>query len=79
MVAFNSGGISEWLTDEKVGFLVRRGNTEELAGKIETLLTNPDLAGKMGAAGRYMVETEYRLENHLERLIEVYREIARKN
>ncbi|MFC1668263.1 glycosyltransferase [Chlamydiota bacterium] len=43
VVATRVGGIPEVLSDEKLGFLVERGNTDELAEKLHKTISNPEL------------------------------------
>jgi glycosyltransferase involved in cell wall biosynthesis len=48
VVAFDAGGISEWLRDGDNGYLVHWKDTERFAARIEELLRNKDLARLMG-------------------------------
>lgn len=75
VVAFNVGGISDWLEDGVNGFLVPPKDVEGLAEKISLLLNDPNLARQMGEAGRQRVLNQYGIERHLERLLEVFREV----
>jgi glycosyltransferase involved in cell wall biosynthesis len=43
-----------------------------LAGALETLVTDRELASRMGAAGRGMVETEFSVETMARRTFAVY-------
>lgn len=74
VVAFNSGGIKEWLEDGKIGFLVERGDVVGLAGRVSQLLENESLAWDMGKHGREQVEKYYRKDIHLKQLLASYRE-----
>lgn len=61
-VATDSGGIPEVITDGENGFLFQRENSDELANKIITLLSKPDLKEdfiKTGSQGldKYTMET----------------------
>jgi glycosyltransferase involved in cell wall biosynthesis len=55
VVAFDAGGIREWLVDGENGFLVRWKDTDELAAHIEELLRDKELARRMGRRGLEMV------------------------
>ena len=44
--------IPEIITDGMNGYIVRPGNSNELAGKLETALRNPDLSAAMGEKAR---------------------------
>lgn len=74
VVAFDAGGVREWLADGETGFLVQQGNIDQLAKQIATLLENGPLARKMGEAGRRRVEAHHRRKGHLDRLMAVYAE-----
>jgi glycosyltransferase involved in cell wall biosynthesis len=75
VVAFASGGITEWLVDQDTGLVVERGNVGALAEKLGQLLDNPTLAQAMGARGRERVERSYRPTTHLARLGALYEEV----
>jgi glycosyltransferase involved in cell wall biosynthesis len=75
VIAFDSGGIRDWLVDGDTGFLVRRGDIKGLAEKILQLLKDNSLASKMGGKGKKRVEECYRKKIHVKRLLEVYDEV----
>jgi glycosyltransferase involved in cell wall biosynthesis len=73
VVAFDAGGIREWLTDRENGFLVPWMNTDLFAARVEELLQNKELARQMGQRGRVRVLREYeaaRQVNGLEHMFE---------
>jgi len=72
VVAFDVGGISDWLEDGENGFLIRPGDIAELAEKLELLLTEPNLAEEMGQMGREIVKRNFNSERHLSELLEAY-------
>lgn len=76
VVAFNAGGVREWLVDGETGFLVEQGNVEQLAKQTRALLENRALARKMGEEGRRQVALCYRRKTHLDRLLTVYKEVT---
>lgn len=73
VVAFDSGGISEWLQDGKNGFLVPRGEIKTLARRIQYLLENPGLALKMGEKGYEILVSRFTKEKHVEKLLKFYK------
>lgn len=73
IIAFNTGGISDWLEDGETGFLIERGDVQGLAKKISLLLENKELARKMGENGRLKVMRQFQLDTHMERLMKIYR------
>jgi glycosyltransferase involved in cell wall biosynthesis len=52
VIATNVGGIPELMRDKVTGFLVEKGNVDQIIEKINILLKNEDLAKKMGEQGR---------------------------
>jgi glycosyltransferase involved in cell wall biosynthesis len=72
VVAFDSGGISEWLIDGHTGFLIRAGDNQELAAKIKVLLNNPELSKFMGENGREIVKKHFIPEAHLKSLLPLF-------
>jgi len=77
VVAFDSGGISEWLKDGKNGLLIERLNIKQLAQGIEKLLTDKKLASRMGKFGKTVVEKDFSLEKHLDKLEKVFEQVLR--
>lgn len=59
VVAFDAGGISEWLINGENGYLVPWADTGEFAARIEQLLMNKDLARELGRNGRERVNRVY--------------------
>jgi glycosyltransferase involved in cell wall biosynthesis len=76
IVAFDVGGLRDWLTDGENGFLVPPMNIELYARRIEQLLTDKALAREMGLRGLERINQLYdfnryipQLENIFERVI----------
>jgi glycosyltransferase involved in cell wall biosynthesis len=55
VVAFDAGGISEWLIDGENGFLVPWKDTDRFAARIEQLLRDKELGRRLGRRGRELV------------------------
>jgi len=73
VVASNAGGIAEAVVDGKTGILVPPKNPRKLAEAIIYLLENPDIAKKMGEAGRKRVREYFTIErvgNEVEKVYE---------
>jgi glycosyltransferase involved in cell wall biosynthesis len=51
VVAFDNGGISDWLQDGVTGLLAPPADVDALATAIQRLLDDPELAARMGRAG----------------------------
>lgn len=77
VIAFDSGGVRDWLSDHETGILVKRGDTVGLARTIDRLLQDKGMARKMGKLGKERVEALYRKKRHLDSLIEIYQEAVR--
>lgn len=71
VVAFDVGGVSEWLADNKTGYLVKRGDESGLADKIEHLLAQPEQAVKMGREGRREAQKRFTKQVHLGKLLDL--------
>ena len=74
VVAFPSGGVTEWLEDGVTGLLAARGDAGELAARIDRLLADPALRRRLGGNGAELVRRRFGLEAHLDRVLELYAE-----
>lgn len=77
VVAFDMGGVREWLEDGGTGFIVPRGDLKGMAACVDRLLTDPTLGETLGLNGKERVESRFRREAHLDRLLTVYQEVSR--
>jgi glycosyltransferase involved in cell wall biosynthesis len=68
VVAFNVGGIPDWLRDGQNGFLVPPGDIRRLAECIEKLISDRELAENMGKKGREIIESEFSKEKYYGKL-----------
>lgn len=59
VIGGTGGGVETVVTDGETGFIVDAGNIGELAGKIKQILTCPDLANKMGQAGKEKIARDH--------------------
>ncbi len=58
VVAFDVGGVSDYIKDGVNGFLVPRKDVKALADRMELLARDENLRNRMGEAGRNFVQTE---------------------
>jgi glycosyltransferase involved in cell wall biosynthesis len=72
VIAFDVGGVSDWLKDGLNGYLVPPQDEKQLADRIERLLADPDLAAQMGRQGYRQVKETFRDETHLEKLMGIF-------
>lgn len=70
-VSTTEGGIPGIIDDGKTGFLVPKHDAENLAEKIQVLLTDAELRQRMGKAGREKYEKEFTLEVFEKRMAEI--------
>lgn len=69
-------GVRTVVDNHKTGFLVKPGQADDLAEKIEILLANNDLAKKMGEAGRKKVEEKYSWKCIAKKLEKLYKDVS---
>jgi glycosyltransferase involved in cell wall biosynthesis len=72
----NVDGIPEAVVDEVSGLLVPPQEPTALGTAIERLVADPELRGRLGAAGRERVGVEFTLERMIARVAGAYRELA---
>lgn len=73
VVAGNSGGVSDAVRDGKTGLLVNPDSPEDIASAIKCLLTDDNLARRLGNEGRRWIETQMSWEHVAGRLITAMR------
>lgn len=75
-VATPSCGIPEIVVDGSTGYLVPPGDAAAVADAIIRLLTDPDLADRLGAAGRSRVEEQFSWDDVVARMLPALRDAA---
>mgnify|MGYP000010557217 CR=1 FL=1 len=75
-VTFRRGRGSDWWFHAR-GVSVVEGDVDGMADRMLRLVREPELAAKMGAAGRRHIEANYRMEESLSRLRSTLVEVAR--
>jgi phosphatidyl-myo-inositol dimannoside synthase len=76
VVAGKSGGIPEAVQDGVTGFLVDAEGPDAAAGALRRLLDDPELARRLGAAGRTAVERHYNWDRVTADLIRIGEELG---
>lgn len=76
VVATKVGGVSEAVTPRETGFLVRRGDAEDLRIQLCRLLASPSLRARMGYAGRRRYEGHFTFERLLADTVSVYQTLV---
>jgi glycosyltransferase involved in cell wall biosynthesis len=72
VVATRVGGIPELVEDGRTGFLVLRGDIEQIASRISTLLGDPRLRERLGSAGRDVAKEKFDLSKNITQLLQLY-------
>jgi phosphatidylinositol alpha-1,6-mannosyltransferase len=68
VIVGDSGGAVDAVIDGETGYLVDGTNTAEIADRIAYLFANPDVAKKMGNAGRNWVTQEWTWDQNFKKL-----------
>lgn len=79
VIATNIPGPRDILVDGKTGFLIPPGNINAMAEKIIYLLDNPDIAKKIGVAGRKRTEEMFDIKKQVKKNEALYSELLTKN
>jgi glycosyltransferase involved in cell wall biosynthesis len=74
VIASRIGGLPEIVTDGETGILVEPGDSDALRTAIATLVNDPALAARMGAAGRDRVSA-FHASTIVGEIESVYREV----
>ncbi len=79
VIASNIPPNRELVIDGDTGYLVKVGDRAGFAQFAERLLADPELATKLGTAGRERMQTEFSIEQMVAKHAELYRTIAANN
>jgi glycosyltransferase involved in cell wall biosynthesis len=79
VVAFDAGGIKEWLIHGENGFLAPWMDTSAFASHIDELLRNKELARQLGRHGRERVNRVYSASGQVTRLEQIFMSVALEN
>lgn len=74
VVAFDAGGVSEWLENNVTGFLVEVKNEKKLEEKVSTLLSDTELYKIFSFNARTNALSKFTPEIHLSSLVQLYRD-----
>jgi glycosyltransferase involved in cell wall biosynthesis len=76
MVATAAGGMPEVVIDEETGLLVPVRHPEALAAAILRLVEDPELARRLGEAGRARMLERHTIQHTIGGVVDAYRELA---
>lgn len=68
VVGFRAGGLEDWLVDGETGLLVPEQDIAAYATALEKLLTDRELAVRLGRGGLSRVRSEYSFDSYIDRL-----------
>jgi glycosyltransferase involved in cell wall biosynthesis len=75
VVASDAGGLAEIVEDGRTGRLVRRGDPGALADALLDILSDRELAVRMGRAGRERALAHFDEARYVDRFVEIYEEL----
>ena len=78
VVAFDAGGIRDWLFNDVNGFLVPWMDRKSYAAGIDRLLQDKALAQSMGQQGLRIVSEKFDFESYIEGLEELFQRVVYK-
>ena len=79
VISTNAGGTYETMVDGTTGFLVERGNHEQLIEKLKLLLDDKKLSEQMGEAGRKFIEETFSTESMAETFVDIIKPYLKVN
>src|SRR4051812_215883 len=77
VIAFDSGGLSAVVSNQRTGILVEDISESSLAAAIDSLLASPDRGAALGAAGRLHALATFAPESVARRYADLYRSVSR--
>ncbi len=72
VIAFDVGGVGDWLDDGQTGFLVPAGDLNLLRDRIMLLLDSPELQSRMGQQALIKAQTTWLEDEHVQTLIQIF-------
>ena len=76
VIVSDAGALAEYVQEGATGWIVPAGNVEALANALSTALSDPDLARRLGAAGRAWYHEQRAEEWHT--LTTLYRSLSER-
>ncbi len=78
VVAFDAGGIREWLIDGENGFLVPWKDSTAFAARVDQLLRDKPLARRLGAHGRALANSRFNFAAYVDGLEHLFTRAAHR-
>ena len=76
LIGSDVGGIPEEITDGESGFVVRRGDVDQLADRLRQMISDPDMRIEMGRKGKERFDADFQYERMLARVENVYQRVV---
>jgi len=76
VIAFDAGGIREWLLDGVNGFLVPWMDRDCFANRIETVLLDKALARRLGEHGRQLADERFNFDAYIDGLEDLFARVC---
>lgn len=77
-IVTNVGGMPEVVRDQRNGLVVAPRSAAELAGAIKLLHGDPELAGRLGAAGQRTIKEEFTVERAVQETAALYAALSER-
>lgn len=77
VVGSRMGGIPELVLDGETGFLFEAGRVDDLWGRLDQLMHDGNLRGRLGANARQRVQADFSLDRHNTCLMDIYESILK--
>ena len=78
VVSTKVGGMPEIIENDLSGLLVKPSEPQQLASACLELLSDRELAAKIGAAAQKRIETKFSISTQARRVADIYRELTKK-
>jgi glycosyltransferase involved in cell wall biosynthesis len=75
VIATNTGGVAEAVTDGVTGYLTAPGDAAQLSGRIQTLIDSRHLLSSMGWAARRRYEQDFKIDVMVRKTVAVYKQV----
>lgn len=76
VVAYDTGGVSEMVSDGQTGFMVAPGDVGGLADRMIRLAGDVELRRRLGAAAATRARTDFSIAKHIDRMDQIFTEAS---
>jgi glycosyltransferase involved in cell wall biosynthesis len=74
VVAFDVGGVRDWLNHQETGYVVPQGDLDQYAARVDQLLDNHELRLSMGYKARKYAGEQFTSQRYMDALLGIYME-----